>query len=101
MEDRQLPPIRRNGHADIEPYCVTASRLLGRKVTPADEAGRQIGKTADLALGFGGGVGPGASRTRRMPAVTRKLRPMSISGGERIRRSRRSGRIWTGRSSAP
>jgi DNA polymerase len=45
------------GDPDIEPYCVTASRLLGRKVTPADEAGRQIGKTADLGLGFGGGVG--------------------------------------------
>jgi hypothetical protein len=45
------------GDPDIEPYCVTASRLLGRKVTPADEAGRQIGKTADLALGFGGGIG--------------------------------------------
>jgi hypothetical protein len=44
------------GDPEIEPYCVTASRLLGRKVTPADEAGRQIGKTADLALGFGGGV---------------------------------------------
>ncbi len=45
------------GDPDLEPYCVTASRLLGRKVTPADEAGRRIGKTADLALGFGGGAG--------------------------------------------
>jgi hypothetical protein len=59
-EEWKLDNYRRydeTGDPDIEPYCVTASRLLGRKVTPADEAGRQIGKTADLALGFGGGVG--------------------------------------------
>jgi Toprim domain/CHC2 zinc finger/DNA polymerase family A len=40
-----------------EPYCVTASRILRRPVTPEDKAGRQIGKTADLALGYGGGLG--------------------------------------------
>jgi len=40
-----------------EPYCVTASRILRRKVTPDDKAGRQIGKVADLALGYGGGLG--------------------------------------------
>jgi hypothetical protein len=28
--------------------------MLHREVTPADEVGRQHGKTADLALGFGG-----------------------------------------------
>jgi DNA polymerase bacteriophage-type len=39
-----------------EPYCVTASKILRREVTPADEAGRQIGKTCDLAFGFGGGL---------------------------------------------
>jgi hypothetical protein len=58
-EEWKLDNYRRydeTGDSDIEPYCVTASRLLGRKVTPTDE-GRQIGKTADLALGFGGGVG--------------------------------------------
>jgi DNA polymerase len=42
---------------ELEPYCVTASKLLKRKVTPADEAGRAIGKVADLACGYGGGVG--------------------------------------------
>ena len=47
----------RTGDPALEPYCVTASRLLGRAVTPDDEIGRQIGKTADLALGFGGSVG--------------------------------------------
>lgn len=47
----------RTGDPALEPYCVTASRLLEREVTPEDEAGRSIGKTADLGLGFGGGVG--------------------------------------------
>jgi hypothetical protein len=44
------------GDPKQEPYCVTASRILRREVTPADEAGRQIGKTCDLAFGFGGGL---------------------------------------------
>jgi Toprim domain/CHC2 zinc finger len=42
---------------ELEPYCATATRMLKREVTPGDEAGRQIGKTADLALGFGGALG--------------------------------------------
>jgi DNA polymerase len=45
------------GDPALEPYCVTATRMLGKTVTPEDEAGRQIGKTADLALGFGGSIG--------------------------------------------
>ncbi|HEX9321794.1 MAG TPA: hypothetical protein VF913_06695 [Xanthobacteraceae bacterium] len=45
------------GDPALEPYCVTASRVLRRPVTPADEAGRQTGKTADLALGYGGAIG--------------------------------------------
>ena len=45
------------GDPALEPYCVTASRILRRAVTPEDEAGRQIGKTCDLAFGFGGGLG--------------------------------------------
>jgi hypothetical protein len=45
------------GDPTLEPYCVTASKILGRTVTPADTEGRTIGKTADLALGFGGSVG--------------------------------------------
>jgi DNA polymerase len=47
----------KTGNPALEPYCVTASKILGRTVTPADAEGRVIGKTADLALGFGGGVG--------------------------------------------
>jgi phage/plasmid primase-like uncharacterized protein len=44
------------GDPEREPYCMTATRMLKRKVTPADKAGRALGKVADLALGFGGGV---------------------------------------------
>jgi DNA polymerase len=47
----------RTADPTLEPYCVTASRILQRTVTPDDEAGRFIGKTADLALGFGGALG--------------------------------------------
>jgi DNA polymerase len=46
-----------SGDPALEPYCVTATRVLKRPVTPADVAGRQIGKIADLACGFGGGLG--------------------------------------------
>jgi DNA polymerase len=43
-----------------EPYSVIACKLLGLppgSVTKADKAKRKIGKTADLAFGFGGGEG--------------------------------------------
>src|SRR5262249_17197260 len=46
----------RTGDPALEPYCVTASKIFKRTVTPDDEAGRQIGKTCDLAFGYGGGV---------------------------------------------
>ena len=45
------------GDPEFEPYCQTASRILQRAVTPADEADRAIGKTCDLAFGYGGGLG--------------------------------------------
>ena len=45
------------GDPKFEPYCVMASQALKRTVTPDDEAGRQFGKTYDLAFGFGGGLG--------------------------------------------
>ncbi len=38
-------------------YCKTATRILGREVTPADDADRQIGKKGDLSFGYGGGLG--------------------------------------------
>jgi DNA polymerase len=47
----------RTGDPKLEPYCVTASRILQRPVTPDDEAGRGTGKVADLACGYGGSVG--------------------------------------------
>jgi DNA polymerase len=47
----------RTSDPKFEPYCVTASRLLGRTITPADEKERTIGKVADLAGGYGGSVG--------------------------------------------
>jgi hypothetical protein len=47
----------RTGDPKFEPYCVMASQALRRTVTPDDEEGRQLGKTYDLAFGFGGGRG--------------------------------------------
>ena len=46
-----------SGDPALEPYCVTATHVLKRPVTPEDEAGRQIGKMCDLAFGYGGGLG--------------------------------------------
>jgi DNA polymerase len=63
-----------SGNPELEPYCVTASKILGRTVTPADEEGRAIGKTADLALGFGGSVG-----------AWRKLAPNDTRSDEEIK----------------
>jgi hypothetical protein len=40
-----------------EPYCTIASKILGRTVTSDDAEGRDLGKVADLAGGFGGSVG--------------------------------------------
>jgi DNA polymerase len=41
----------------VEPYCAVATKMLRRPVTPEDKVGRNAGKTADLAFGFGGSVG--------------------------------------------
>jgi CHC2-type zinc finger protein/Toprim domain-containing protein/DNA polymerase family A len=59
-EDRKLDTYRRYDLTQdpaFEPYCVTATQILRRPITPDDEAGRRIGKTCDLAFGFGGGLG--------------------------------------------
>jgi DNA polymerase len=45
------------GDPALEPYCVTASKILRRPITPEDEAGRAVGKIAELAGGYGGSVG--------------------------------------------
>jgi hypothetical protein len=44
----------------FEPYCVGASKVLKRLVTPDDEAGRELGEIYDLSFGFGGGLGVAA-----------------------------------------
>jgi DNA polymerase len=59
-EGRKLASYREfdaTGDPQHEPYWVTASLILGRTVTPKDEADRAIGKTCDLAFGYGGGLG--------------------------------------------
>src|SRR5262249_22816771 len=59
-EKWKLETYRRHdetGDPECEPYCVMASKALRRRVTPEDEAGRNFGKTYDLAFGFGGGLG--------------------------------------------
>jgi DNA polymerase len=56
-EEWKLDSYRRydeTGDSALEPYCVTATRILGRTVTRDDKAERQIGKICDLAFGFGG-----------------------------------------------
>jgi DNA polymerase len=47
----------RTGDPRLEPYCVGASMVLKRPVTPDDETGRELGKVFDLSFGFGGGLG--------------------------------------------
>jgi DNA polymerase bacteriophage-type len=47
----------RIGDPTLEPYCATASKILRRPITPDDKAERTVGKTAELACGFGGSVG--------------------------------------------
>jgi DNA polymerase bacteriophage-type len=59
-ETWKLDAFRRfdtTGDLALENYCVVASRVLGRTVTPADEEGRQIGKYMELAFGYGGALG--------------------------------------------
>jgi DNA polymerase len=45
------------GDLALENYCLVASRVLGRTVTPDDEDDRQIGKFMELAFGYGGALG--------------------------------------------
>jgi DNA polymerase len=45
------------GDLAFENYCLVASRVLKRKVTPDDTEDRQKGKYMDLAFGYGGALG--------------------------------------------
>jgi DNA polymerase len=57
-EEWKLEAYRRSDAGEgPELYCLTAAKVLGRPVTPDDQAGRDTGKTCDLAFGFGGGLG--------------------------------------------
>lgn len=59
-EEKKLATYRlydETKNPDHEPYCVTASKMLGRKVTPDDEQGRGTGKVGDLSGCFSGYVG--------------------------------------------
>lgn len=38
-------------------YCILASKVYGKVITPADEQERTVGKVGELSLGFGGSVG--------------------------------------------
>ena len=58
VEARNLSPLSTPvAIPSLEPYCVTAAQRTQAPVTPDDEAGRQTGKTCDLAFGYGGGLG--------------------------------------------
>jgi DNA polymerase len=59
-ENWKLDAFRRfdtTGDLALESYCVVATKVLGRTITPADEEGRQTGKYMELAFGYGGGLG--------------------------------------------
>jgi DNA polymerase len=45
------------GYPALDFYLVAASQALRRPIAPDDEAGRHIGKTCELAFGFGGALG--------------------------------------------
>jgi DNA polymerase len=47
----------RSGDPALDPYLGAAARILKRRVDPADDIGRHLGKTCELAFGFGGGLG--------------------------------------------
>ena len=82
------------GDPKLEPYCVTASKILKREVAPADEAGRQIGKVCDLAFGFGGGL----SAWRRFDAsgtyTDAEIEALRRNGAIRMSRRCASGVSW-------
>jgi hypothetical protein len=59
-EEHVLQDIRKydeTGDGQYEIYCRAASGILKRDVTKADKKDRQVGKTATLALGYGGTLG--------------------------------------------
>ena len=47
----------RTGDKRIEPYRITASKMLGKELDAITKLDRQTGKIGDLSAGFGGSVG--------------------------------------------
>ena len=47
----------RTGDKRIEPYRITASKMLGKELDAITKVDRQTGKIGDLSAGFGGSVG--------------------------------------------
>ena len=62
-----------------EPYCVMASQALKRIVTPEDEAGRQFGKTYDLASALVAGAALGANSIPPTPIQMPKLKTSNVN----------------------
>jgi DNA polymerase len=100
-EDWKLANYRefdRTGDPELEPYCVTATRLLGRKVTPEDKVGRGVGKVGDLALGLGGGLGAwrkwddtsSDEEANRHIATWRKAHPATVRFWHRLENAART-----------
>ena len=85
------------GDPTLEPYCVTASHILKRGVTPEDEAGRAIGKLCDLAFGFGGGLGHGVVLIDLLPIAILTLKASRYSGVPSMQPRCASGTAWKGR----
>ncbi len=59
-ETWKLDAFRRydaSGDPSLDVYLTAAGRVLRRKVSPEDEIGRHVGKTCELAFGFGGALG--------------------------------------------
>lgn len=85
------------GNGDI--YCASASAMFG---VPVEKHGRnaelrQKGKSAELALGYGGSVGALKSMgALEMGLAEEELQRWWIPGGRRIPISSGSGGMWTG-----
>jgi DNA polymerase len=59
-EDWKLDAFRRYDATNdpaLDPYLNAAARILKRRIDPADEISRHLGKICELAFGFGGGLG--------------------------------------------
>ena len=85
-------------------YCASASRMFGVPVEKHGVNGhlRQKGKIAELALGYGGGVGALKSMgALEMGVPEEELQPWSPPGGKPIRTSSASGGTWTQRQRRP